>query len=239
MKSNRSIRFSWTRRITACLAACVFVLSVCIPIAKAEGTAEQGGHVLLERMASAYESAGRLQAEFSLDTEFLANNHHSGTVSLDRPCCLRVVFDAPQRKIFLANRDAQYEYLPDENKAYRYRTDTNFRPSEAYGLYLQMRQFLAYIRPVGAEPLEDGLMRVRLVPVDSIPQVSEIKLDIEETSGMLRRAVVLNDKGDELLRLSLDGYAMPEEWPASHFEPPADARIYTPMVERDFLNSDR
>ena len=161
------------------------------------------------------------------------------TISLERPCCLRVSFNAPEKKVFLLNQDAQYEYYPNANKAYQYRADTDFRPSQAYALFLNMRQYLAYVQPVSMEELNDGLQRLRLVPVSAIPQVAEIHLDIEESSGFLRRAVILNGDSGELLRLRLDGYTMPEGWPANHFEPPADARIYTPMVERDFLNSDR
>ncbi len=194
---------------------------------------------LLHHTVQAYESAKRLQADFFLDSGFLSGGPSSGTISLERPCCLRVSFNTPEKKVFLLNKEAQYEYYPNANKTYRYRADSDFRPSQAYELFLNMRQYLAYVQPVSMEELNGGLQRLRLVPVSAIPQISEIQLDIEESSGFLRRAVVLDADGGELVRIRLDGYTMLEEWAARFFEPPTDARIYTPMVERDFLNSDR
>lgn len=190
-------------------------------------------------MVAAYESAERLSAEFTIDSCVLTENAIKGHVDLERPCCLRVEFGAPPQKVYMTGGEGQFEYFPNEGKAYRYRDDTSFRPAQAYEIFLGMRRYLAYLRPTAREDLGDGMARVHLVPADSMPYVAEVLFDIEKESGWLRRAVVKDADGARLAVVELAGYRRGEQWPDGYFEPPRDARIFTPMVERDFLNSDR
>ncbi|WP_144234547.1 LolA family protein [Oceanidesulfovibrio marinus] len=209
------------------------------PASSGTAQADPTGAALLDRMVVAYESAERLSADFFVESCVLTENTIKGHVDLERPRRLRVEFGTPPQKVYMAGGEGQFEYFPNEGKAYRYRDDTSFRPAQAYEIFLGMRRYLAYLRPTAREELGNGLARVRLVPADSLPYVTEVLFDIEEESGWLRRAVVKDADGARLAVIELEGYRRGAQWPEGYFEPPSDARIYTPMVERDFLNTDR
>ncbi len=137
---------------------------------------------LVARFSQSYRS-GMLGREIS----------ERGVVSIKRPGRMRWEYKDPERKLFVSDGRAFFFYVPAEKQVIVAEQDQQ-RSLAARLLSGRARLFEEFEASLD-EPLEDGVVRLELVPRAQQPEIERAFLDVE-LSGKIRGIVVRDIQGN-------------------------------------------
>ncbi len=175
----------------ACGLAAALLLAV--PHAVAAGQQD-----ILRKTQEAYASMQTFRAEFTQklsQKETGTTQQRTGSIIFKKPLLVRWETAAPNAELLLVNDREIWNYLPDEELAYRY----------SRSLADDSRSIIQVI--TGQSPLdrdfevqdmaqEDKLLRLTLYPKEASTEMTEVRLWLEPSSGLMRRAVIVDFYGN-------------------------------------------
>jgi outer membrane lipoprotein carrier protein len=115
-----------------------------------------------------------------------------GRVSIKRPGRMRWEYDSPERKLFISDGKTFYFYVPEDHQVIVQKQDD--QRSLAVRLLSGEGGLLDEFRATLDEPLEAGVLRVRLVPRREDANLERAFVDVEP-SGRLRSILVEDVQG--------------------------------------------
>jgi len=125
----------------------------------------------------------------------------TGTVSLKRPGRMRWEYESPEKKTFVADGTRFYFYVPADRQVIVSEQDTE--RSLAARLLSGKGGLLEEFDVSLDEPVDEGVLRVKLVPRREQPDVERAFLDVEP-SGRIR-SILLDDVQGNRTRFRFEG----------------------------------
>lgn len=190
--------------------------------------AHAAGPSLTSLIQKRYEAMRSFSAAFTqvlTHAESGAEERRTGTLLFAKPFRLRWETGSPHPETLVINEKEVWDYVPDEGAAYRYAPEVAADSASVVRVVTGQSR-LDQDFSVASEAEEDGLAVLRLYPREPSAQVVEAVLWVEKTSGLIRRARILDFYGNAnditLTRLSPDAPA-PDS--AFRFTPPHGVEV--------------
>lgn len=193
-------------------------------------------------MQRRYEAMASFSAEF---TQVLTHKESGsvekrrGTLLFSKPLRIRWETAKPHAETLVVTDREIWDYLPDEEVAYRYPLDL-VRDSRSVIQVFTGQAALTRDFDVKDLGREDGLVKLRIYPKEPTPQLVEASLWVEPESGLIRRATIVDFYGNtnalHFVRFTPDAPA-----PAASFgfRPPAgvevEDRVGSKVQERELF----
>ena len=118
-----------------------------------------------------------------------------GTLLFRKPLLIRWQTEKPHEETLVVTAKEIWDYLPDEEVAYRYPLDL-VRDSRSIIQVVTGQAALTKDFDVKDEGRENGLVRLRLYPKEPAPQMVEAELWVEPAAGYIRRARIVDFYGN-------------------------------------------
>ncbi|WP_297671891.1 outer membrane lipoprotein carrier protein LolA, partial [uncultured Desulfovibrio sp.] len=118
-----------------------------------------------------------------------------GTLLFRKPLLIRWQTEKPHEETLVVTAKEIWDYLPDEEVAYRYPLDL-VRDSRSIIQVVTGQAALTKDFDVKDEGRENGLVRLRLYPKEPAPQMVEAELWVEPATGYIRRARIVDFYGN-------------------------------------------
>ena len=121
----------------------------------------------------------------------------TGTISFQRPLLVRWETNAPHAELLMVTDKEIWNYLPDEELAYRY---SRALAEDSRSLIQVITGQSALTRDFDVEPAdgssEGGLIHLMLYPKDPTMDMTEAQLWIDPATSLIRRAMVMDFYGN-------------------------------------------
>ena len=175
---------------------CLFLLMGLAPAAHAaEGVAS-----VAAKVQAAYADMESFRANFSqelLQRDSGMVQKRSGTIAFKRPLLVRWETAAPHAELLMVTSKEIWNYLPDEELAYRY---SRALAEDSRSLIQVVTGQSALTRDFDVEPAEDGakggLIHLMLYPKEPTAELTEAQLWIDPATSLIRRAMVMDFYGN-------------------------------------------
>jgi outer membrane lipoprotein carrier protein len=180
-----------------CLCA-LCALPALLPAAAASAAAKAGAAAAVRDIQRTYAAVTALQAEFIQKLTHRDSGSvetRSGTLLFRKPLSVRWETFSPHAELLLITEKEIWNYLPDEEVAYRYPPEAT-QDSRALIDVLTGRARLDRDFHVEEAGNEDALLRLRLYPLEPTRQMTELSLWIDHAGRFIRRARVLDFFGN-------------------------------------------
>jgi outer membrane lipoprotein carrier protein len=185
------------------LPAVLALAQATAPVATSQSADAALARSVLERVEKRQAAASDLVARFtqSYRSGMLGREVvERGVVSIKRPGRMRWEYKDPERKLFVSDGKTFYFYVPADRQVIVSEQDEE---RSLAGRLLSGRggiadEFAASME----EPLEEGVLRVKLVPVRQQPDVQRAFLDVEPTGRI--RSILLEDVQGNRTRFRFD-----------------------------------
>ena len=205
---------------------CLFLLMGLAPAAYA---AEDVASVAA-KVQAAYADMESFHASFTqelLQRDSGMVQKRSGTIAFKRPLLVRWETAAPHAELLMVTSKEIWNYLPDEELAYRYSRalaeDSRSLIQVITGQSALTRDF--DVEPAG-EGTQGGLIHLLLYPKEPTTELTEAQLWIDPATSLIRRAMVMDFYGNTNT-VELSNIRPDAEAPASlfTFTPPAGTDV--------------
>ena len=184
----------------------------------------------ISQMQSAYASMQSFRAEFEqqlLHRESGVTEKRSGTLTFQKPLLVRWETAAPHPELLLVTDKEIWNYLPDEELAYRY---PRAMAEDSRSLIQVVTGQSSLNRDFDVEPAqsaEDGaLVHLMLYPKDPTTELTEAQLWIDPANSLIKRVMVMDFYGNtntiELKNLKADAHISPSDF---RFTPPSGTEV--------------
>jgi len=121
----------------------------------------------------------------------------SGTIAFKRPLLVRWETSAPHAELLMVTDREIWNYLPDEELAYRY---SRALAEDSRSLIQVITGQSALTRDFDVEPAEapsqDGLVHLLLYPKEPTTEMTEAQIWIDPATSLIRRAQVMDFYGN-------------------------------------------
>lgn len=146
-----------------------------------------------------------------------------GTLSLKRPGRMRWDYQDPEKKLFVSDGRTSYFYVPADRQVVVSEQDD--RRSLAARLLSGRGGLAEEFDASLAEPLEEGVLRLKLVPKREQPDVERAFVDVEPSGRV--RGLLLEDAQGNRTRFRFEDVRENRGLPDSvfHFEPPPGIEV--------------
>ncbi len=164
-----------------------------VPIALADHTT-----VLTSAIQKKYENMKSFSADFTQILNHLesgAEEHRTGSLVFQKPLRLRWETLKPHPELLVINDKEIWDYLPDEELAYRYSPEVAADSASVIRVVTGQSR-LDEDFTVEAEPDEEGFAVLRLYPRDPSPQMVEAILWVDKIRKIIHRARILDFYGN-------------------------------------------
>lgn len=176
-------------RFLLSLFLCFFALSSAFAVEETARTAA---------IQKQYQSLNSFSADFTQilhHQESGAEEHREGSLIFTKPFRLRWETRKPNAELLVVNEKEVWDYLPDEETAYRYSPEVvNDSASVIHVVTGQSRLDKDFT--VAKEPDDANLLVLRLSPKEPSVQMVEAILWIDKESNIIRRARILDFYGN-------------------------------------------
>lgn len=164
-----------------------------VPVARADHTA-----TLTSAIQKKYETMKSFSADFIQILKHLesgAEERRTGSLVFQKPLRLRWETRKPHPELLVINDKEIWDYLPDEELAYRYSPEVAADSASVIRVVTGQSR-LDEDFTVEAEPDEEGLAVLRIYPREPGPQMVEAILWVDRTSKIIHRARILDFYGN-------------------------------------------
>jgi len=177
---------------------CVLMLILALPQAALAASAKSSRlNAVLKEVQRVYGAMDAFQAPFTQQLTHKESNSfeiYEGELLFKKPLLVRWETARPQAELLLINSRDVWHYLPDEKIAYRY-------APELAASHMLIRMVTGQARldqdfSVEEVGKEDGLLRLRLYPLEPTHQMVEAGIWIDPASHLIKRAVVFDFFGN-------------------------------------------
>ena len=204
---------------------CGLALALLLALPRADAAGQED---MLKKTQSAYAAMQTFRAEFTqklTQRETGTMQQRTGTIIFKKPLFVRWETAAPNAELLVVNDKEIWNYLPDEELAYRY----------SRSLADDSRSIIQVI--TGQSPLDrdfdvqdraqDGrLLRLTLYPKEASTEMTQVRLWLEQSTGLIRRAVIIDFYGNtndiELVAIKPGASVSDADF---RFEPPGGVEV--------------
>jgi outer membrane lipoprotein carrier protein len=155
-------------------------------------------NALVKEVQRVYGAMDAFQAAFTQTLSHQESNSfevHDGELRFKKPLFVRWETARPQAELFLINSKEIWHYLPDEKLAWRYAPEFP-QDSHMFIRVLTGQARLDQDFSVEEAGSEDGLLRLRLYPLEPSRQMVEVGLWIDPASYLIKKALILDFFGN-------------------------------------------
>lgn len=153
---------------------------------------------LLADIQRTYDAMQRFSGDFTQELQHLESGsveRRQGVLIFEKPLRIRWETAAPYTELLLATDNEVWDYLPDEEVAYRYGLDV-VEDSSSILKVITGQSRLDTDFDVEREADRDGLVVYRLYPKNPTTQLVEAVLQFEPTTKLLRQAEIVDFYGN-------------------------------------------
>lgn len=153
---------------------------------------------LLLKLQKTYSGINSFDADFTqtlTHKESGSKEKRNGKLQFQKPLSIRWQTAKPQEETLVINEREIWDYLPDEQIAYRY-SPAVAQDSRSIIQVLTGQARLDKDFNVKLAGMENGLQKLALFPKDPTPQMVEAAIWVEPSSGIIRRASVIDFYGN-------------------------------------------
>lgn len=176
-----------------CLAA---VLTLAAGLASAAPSAEV--KPVVDKLQSVYAAMNSFRAQFTQELthqESGTTETRKGSLLFQKPLLVRWETAAPAPELLLVTARDIWNWLPDEELAYRYSLELA-QDSRSMIMVVTGQSPLNQDFDVERMPDEDGLIHLLLYPKDPVPQLTEAQLWLDPQTSLIKRALVMDFYGN-------------------------------------------
>lgn len=183
---------------------------------------------LVSRIQSRYEALKSFSADFEqtlLHKESGAKEKRNGRLLFQKPLQISWQTAKPHEETLVATNREIWDYLPDEEIAYRYSPDL-IRDSRGIIQVITGQAALSKDFQVKDNGAENGLSKLALFPKEPTTQMVEAAVWVDTKSGYIRRAKIIDFYGNEN-DVRFTKFNPDATIPASEFKftPPKDVEV--------------
>lgn len=157
-----------------------------------------GAAPIVEEVQRAYGQMERFSADFTqelLHAESGGSEKRTGKLTFEKPLNIRWETFDPNPELLVVNKNEVWDYLPDEELAYRYSPEV-VKDSRSILQVVTGQSRLDTDFDVKREADRDGLIVLRLFPKEPSTQMVETLLFVDPVTKLLRRAEILDFYGN-------------------------------------------
>lgn len=185
-------------------------------------------NALLGKIQNAYGQIDSFSADFSqtlTHKESGAVEKRKGKLEFQKPLLIRWQTAKPHPETLIVNSREIWDYLPDEEIAYRYSPEMA-QDSRSIIQVLTGQAKLNKDFDVKNDGKENGLSRLILYPRDPGPQMVEARIWVDPASGAIQRAKVIDFYGNSN-DVAFDSFRPGAKIPAAQFsfKPPKGVEV--------------
>ncbi len=184
------------KKLIAGFFCCLVTMFLC---GAAQAAQDQGTAEVLKNVQAAYSSMQTFRATFSqklLQRETGSTEERRGSILFKKPLFIRWQTDKPHEELLIVNDREIWNYLPDEELAYRYSRaiaeDSRSIVQVITGQSPLDKDF--EVKDLGEE--KGGVVHLQLYPREPSTEMTEVQLWIEKKSSLIRRAKVTDFYGN-------------------------------------------
>ncbi len=177
------------------LLLCLMALSAPTPSFAAQASAEKE---LVALIRARYDDLQSFGADFEQTLSHKESGRaekRQGKILFQKPLLIRWQTAKPNEETLIVNAKEIWDYLPDENLAYRY-PPSIVQDSRSIVQVITGQAALTKDFDVKDAGREDGLAKLRLYPKEPTPQMVEATIWVEPEKGFIRRANILDFYGN-------------------------------------------
>lgn len=218
-------------------------LSLLVITLVAPAFAANADNAIINRIKSRYESMKSFSASFEQTLshrESGTREKRKGLILFQKPLQIRWQTDRPHAETLVATNREIWDYIPDEEIAYRYSPDL-IRDSRSVIQVVTGQAALSKDFDVKARGMENGLAKLALYPHEPTPSLVEAAIWVEPDSGIIRRANIIDfyGNGNDVRFTSFTPDASIKAGEFS-FKPPkgveVEDRMEKKVLEKDLFN---
>ena len=175
--------------------ACAFVLALLLAAPQAEAAGQED---LLKKTQAAYAAMQTFRADFIqklTQRETGTMQQRTGTIMFKKPLLVRWETADPNAELLVVNEKEIWNYLPDEELAYRYprslADDSRSIIQVVTGQSPLDRDF-----DVQDRTLDGKLLSLTLYPKEPSTEMTQVRLWLDPSTGLIRRAVIADFYGN-------------------------------------------
>jgi outer membrane lipoprotein carrier protein len=208
-------------------ALCFFLL---VSLAPASHAAPVDVNAVAAKVQAAYTDMESFRADFTqelLQRDSGMVQKRSGTLDFQRPLRVRWETVAPHAELLMVTDKEIWNYLPDEELAYRY---SRALAEDSRSLIQVITGQSAINRDFdvedSGEPQQDGLIHLLLFPKEPTTEMTEAQIWVDPATSLIRRAMVMDFYGNTNT-VELKGLQKNASIPASRFSftPPKGTEV--------------
>ncbi|MDR1855606.1 MAG: outer membrane lipoprotein chaperone LolA [Desulfovibrio sp.] len=194
-RTGQSRPASWERTLAplkACIALAATILFLAVPVAS------PGASDIAARMQRTYSETSTFTADFEqtlTHRESGAVEKRQGSLQFRKPMLVRWETVKPARELLTVTPKEVWNYLPDEEVAYRYPLSV-VQDSRSIIQVLTGQAALTKDFDVKEKGSEAGTTTLLLYPKEPSTQLVEARLTIETSTGFIQRAVLADFYGN-------------------------------------------
>ncbi len=180
------------------LALGLLLSGLCLPIPAA---AAESVPQVMEKFQATYAALESFRATFEQSLthqESGTTEQRKGTLLFRKPLLARWETEAPHPELLLVTKDEIWNYLPDEELAYRYSLEVA-RDSRSLIMVVTGQSPLSKdfdVELAPADPAGGGLIHLLLYPKEPAPQLTEAQLWLDPKTFLIRRAQIIDFYGN-------------------------------------------
>ena len=153
---------------------------------------------LSEAIQKTYESMGAFSATFTqrlVHQESGSEETRNGNLLFQKPLRIRWETQKPDTELLVASEKEVWDYLPDEEVAYRYSPEV-VRDSRSVLQVITGQTRLDVDFSIESEKDENGMAVLRLYPREPSTQMVEAVIWVDKDSNLIRKAQILDFYGN-------------------------------------------
>ena len=177
------------------IALCLFVL-----LAASSAGASENVAAVAAKVQNAYADMKSFRAAFTqelLQRDSGTVQKRTGTIAFQRPLLVRWETAAPHAELLMVTDREIWNYLPDEELAYRY---SRALAEDSRSLIQVVTGQSALTRDFDVEPADEnaqgGLIHLMLYPKEPTTDMTEAQIWIDPATSLIRRAMVMDFYGN-------------------------------------------
>ena len=178
------------------IALCLFLLAAFVPCAHAS----QDIAAVVSKVQAAYADMKSFRTDFTQELFQQGSGtvqKRSGTIAFQRPLLVRWETSAPHAELLMVTDKEIWNYLPDEELAYRYSRQL---AEDSRSLIQVITGQSALTRDFDVEPGEEGskngLVHLMLYPKEPTADLTEAQIWVDPATSLIRRAMVMDFYGN-------------------------------------------
>ena len=155
--------------------------------------------VLLKEVENNYKKMDNFKAEFKQELFHRESNttqKRTGFIEFMPPTFIHWETKAPNRELIICNSKEVWNYLPDEELAYRYHTKVLDESHAVLSVITGQARIKDTFEIEPLESKEKNIQKFTLYPLESNPQMVEVTLSIDTKTKLIKKVKVLDFFGN-------------------------------------------